>query len=215
MNNTIKDIFDESDELYLKISINKDDLIPHIYKALELYQDYLKENKKRIDEQSYNSLKHLFGLIKYNKIVNIDEDLPLSDKIVLFLALEHYKEILKTDLILNENIMCRLSDQFNEVVEQEDKKKAKAAKPKLTEEQLIMLNHVQNKKIMLEAKINSYDRMMIYQNIDSWFVNTFSKEKNNTLTHKASIKYREQEINFIAKFGKQGEHIYRIREIKS
>ena len=96
MNNTIKDIFDESDELYLKISINKDDLIPHIYKALELYQDYLKENKKRIDEQSYNSLKHLFGLIKYNKLVNIDEDLLLSDKIVLFLALEHYKEILKT-----------------------------------------------------------------------------------------------------------------------
>ena len=115
-------VFDESDKLLLKLNPNKDDFLPHIYKALEFYQTKLKITKERMDEETYKTFKRLFGLVKYKKINDFDEDFTLQDKVLLYIVLLQYKEALKTELFINENLITHLSNSFSEAVEKDDKR---------------------------------------------------------------------------------------------
>ena len=113
----MNDIFNENDEFFIKLNPNKETFLPHIYKALEFYQAKLKATNERLDEETYKTFKRLFGLVKYNKINDFDKDFTLQDKVLLYLVLDQYKEVLKNDLITNENLLSRLSTSFSEAVE--------------------------------------------------------------------------------------------------
>lgn len=203
----------EIDELLLKQNLSKEEVVYHVYKAVKEYDAYMQSKRNDFDQQTKNNIKTLIGLLTYNKfdINNLNAELTVT----LFVVMDWYQKIIEEEKFANDNILDKLATKLDKIVEEDDKKvseeaKAKETKVPLTDEKLIAINRVNNKKVLDKAGIDQNGRRIIYQMIEKCIDKYCVRgEKGKALEYKTKYYH----LKFIAKKNEKGEYIYKINEI--
>lgn len=205
----------DTEELLLQSSLDKDESKAHIYKALQAYENHLKaSNDLKKNEELAKNIKTLFGLVLYDKfdINNLSISLVNS----LFIVLNWYEKIIQDEMFINDNLSYKLANKINDFVEAEDKKLEQEQqnikkKESLSDERLIQINLVHNKKVLIDAGVEGNGRRFIYSVIEKWIDKNC---KPGTKGIPGELKTKYYHLKFVAKLNEKGEHIYKINEVR-
>lgn len=205
----------DTEELLLQSKLDKDETKAHLYKALQSYENHLKKSGElKQSEELAKNIKTLFGLILYDKF-DID-NLSASLVNTLFLVLNYYEKVIEDEMFVNDNLSYKIAKKIDEIVEEEDKKleheqEKEIKKPVYSDERLIQINLAHNKKVLIDAKVENNGRRFIYSMIEKWIdKHCVAGEKGKP----GELKTKYYHLNFVAKLGEKGEHIYKINEIR-
>ncbi|MCR5309169.1 MAG: hypothetical protein K6E21_03565 [Bacilli bacterium] len=210
-------------DLFQSIHLEKSISYPHILEAISFYKESFKNlsvdsehqtieyKESFMPKEDFVSLKHIEDMLGKKNIPNPITYLSITDKIFLYKVLNAYDNSLRDSLACNESLLNAINDDLSRIVEENDAKETqKEKKSKFTDEQMVKYNLVQNKKFLAEAKVNSYDRMTIYNTIKEWFEKFLINCKDNRKAKTYSLQSENYKFDILAKLGEKKEQIYKI-----